>query len=486
MRHNDVLMNKPLNPQKSGPHGTDVNELTDLVSDYADLSDNPQDQNSPNDADEVTDRAVFIGRDGRWAAGWALRFIIFVVAAWILGKILGFVWAGLLPILLALLAVTILWPPVKFLRDKLRFPAALAAVVVIVGFFAIFGGIIAAMAPVVRDQGSDLVKQAQEGLTQMSSWIQGPPLNLDLGRFDDVLSDITGFLQDQSSRIASGVFTGLGAATSIVVTLVVMLVLTFFFLKDGDRFLPWLRKFTGSNAGWHLTEVLTRSWNTLAGFIRTQAIVSLVDAVFIGIGLVILGVPLAFVLAVITFFAGFIPIVGAFTAGALAVIIALVTNGLTNALLVLALIVAVQQIEGNILQPVLQSKAMNLHAAIVLLSVTVGSTLFGIVGAFLAVPVAAVAAVWFRYHSELVALRAGEITIDDIEIATAKGSTPTSWEAFLAVREKLTSMGRRKSSSSGSTSTKASVKEREDEVARQTAKTPEDPGYRMIESTDPS
>ena len=93
----------------------------------------------------------------------------------------------------------------------------------------------------------------------------------------------------------------------------------------------------------------------------------------------------------------------------------------------------------------LQSKAMNLHAAVVLLSVTLGSTLFGIVGAFLAVPVAAVGAVWFRYHSELVALRAGEITIDDIEIATAKGSTLTSWEAFTAVREKLISVGRRKS-----------------------------------------
>ena len=338
-----------------------------------------------------------------------------------------------------------LWPPTKLLRDKLKFAPALATVVVLVGFFAVIGGIFAAMAPIVRNQGADLVEQAAAGIRQVSERIQGPPLNVDLGEFDGVLNDLTGYLQDQSSQIASGVFTGLSAATSVVVTIVVMLVLTFFFLKDGDKFLPWLRKYTGANAGWHLTEVLTRSWNTLAGFIRTQAIVSFVDATFIGIGLLLLGVPLAFVLAVITFFAGFIPIVGAFTAGALAVIIALVTNGVTNALFVLLLIIAVQQIEGNILQPVLQSKAMNLHAAVVLLSVTLGSTLFGIVGAFLAVPVAAVGAVWFRYHSELVALRAGEITIDDIEIATAKGSTLTSWEAFTAVREKLISVGRRKS-----------------------------------------
>jgi len=445
-------MSNPLDPdpQVPGESGIDTRDVSEIIGDVSD------EKPEPNDADDVTDRAVFIGRDGRWAAGWALRFIIFVVAAYIAGKLLGAVWAGLLPILLAILVTTVLWPVSSFLRRKASFPAALAALATLIGFFAVFGGIIAAMTPIVRDQGATLVDQASEGVDRITEWAQGPPLNLDLGEFQNALNDVVGYVREQSSNIASGVFTGLSAATSIVVTIVVMLVLTFFFLKDGEKFLPWLRKYTGANAGWHLTEMLTRTWNTLAGFIRTQALVSLVDAVFIGIGLVILGVPLAFVLAVITFFAGFIPIVGAFTAGALAVIIALVTNGVTNALLVLALIILVQQIEGNILQPVLQSKAMNLHPAIVLLSVTVGSTLFGIIGAFLAVPVAATIAVWFRYHSELVALRAGEITIDDIEIATAKGSTITSREAFENVRDKLTSMGRRNPSARPSGSTAAS------------------------------
>ncbi|WIM70780.1 AI-2E family transporter [Corynebacterium suedekumii] len=445
-------MNNPLDPdpQVPGESGIDTRDVSEIIGDVSD------EKPEPNDADDVTDRAVFIGRDGRWAAGWALRFIIFVIAAYIAGKLLGAVWAGLLPILLAILVTTVLWPVSSFLRRKASLPAALAALATLVGFFAVFGGIIAAMTPIVRDQGATLVDQASEGVDRITEWAQGPPLNLDLGEFQNALNDVVGYVREQSSNIASGVFTGLSAATSIVVTIVVMLVLTFFFLKDGEKFLPWLRKYTGANAGWHLTEMLTRTWNTLASFIRTQALVSLVDAVFIGIGLVILGVPLAFVLAVITFFAGFIPIVGAFTAGALAVIIALVTNGVTNALLVLALIILVQQIEGNILQPVLQSKAMNLHPAIVLLSVTVGSTLFGIIGAFLAVPVAATIAVWFRYHSELVALRAGEITIDDIEIATAKGSTITSREAFENVRDKLTSMGRRNPSARPSGSTAAS------------------------------
>lgn len=478
---NDV--SNPIDPNLPGGHGTDTRDLTDAVSDYAELSDDPELEPGPNDRDDVTDRAVFIGRDGRWAAGWALRFIIFVAAAFIAGKILGFVWAGLLPILLALLVSTVLWPPVKMMREKLRFPPALAAVVVIIGFFVIMGAIVAAMAPTVRNQGSDLVKQASEGIDKLNSWVQGPPLNLELEQFDGVLEEITSFIQNQSSQIATGVFTGLSAATSVVVTIVVMLVLTFFFLKDGDRFLPWMRRYTGANAGWHLTEVLTRTWNTLAGFIRTQAIVSFVDAFFIGLGLVLLGVPLAFVLAVITFFAGFIPIVGAVTAGALAVIIALVSNGVTNALLVLALIIAVQQLESNILQPFLQSKAMNMHAAVVLLSVTLGSTLFGIIGAFLAVPIAATLAVWFRYHSELVALRAGEITIDDIEIATAKGSNLTSWEAFTAVRERLVSitptLGRRKNSTNGDAS------DASDAVSTGDA-APGKPSWRTVSSSDPS
>jgi predicted PurR-regulated permease PerM len=164
----------------------------------------------------------------------------------------------------------------------------------------------------------------------------------------------------------------------------------------------------GHPAGAHIGEVLQRMWNALGGFIRTQAIVSFVDASLIGIGLLVLQVPLAGVLIVITFLGGFIPIVGAFVAGALAVLIALVSNGFTTALIVLAIIIAVQQLEGNVLQPWLQAKSMDLHAVIVLLAVTLGGSLFGITGAFLAVPAAATIAVILRYLNEQVALRAGE------------------------------------------------------------------------------
>ena len=300
------------------------------------------------------------------------------------------------------------------------------------------------MAPTVKSQGSELARQAEQGVNQIVDWLKERDLEvLEPEQIQQTVDQVTAFAKGQASNIASGVFSGLGAIASVGTTLALTLVLTFFFLKDGDRFLPWVRKYTGVRAGWHLTEVCSRSWNTLSGFIRTQAIVSGVDAIFIGLGLLFLGVPLWPVLAVITFFAGFIPIVGAISAGALAVIIALVSNGFMNAVFALILIIAVQQLESNVLSPILQSQAMGLHAAVVLLAVAVGGTLFGIVGAFLAVPVAAVAAVWLRYWAEMVSLRSGEITADEIAMATQQTQTMDSKESFLAVRDHMMRLAKR-------------------------------------------
>jgi predicted PurR-regulated permease PerM len=148
--------------------------------------------------------------------------------------------------------------------------------------------------------------------------------------------------------------------------------------------------------------VFTRWWVVLGSYVRTQLIVSFVDAVLIGIGLVVLGVPLAATLTALTFFGGFVPIVGAFVAGAVAVLVALVTEGTTTALLLLGIVILVQQLEGNVLSPWLQGRSLQLHAGIVLLAVTGGGTRYGLIGAFLAVPVAACVVVLLRYLSEQV------------------------------------------------------------------------------------
>lgn len=193
------------------------------------------------------------------------------------------------------------------------------------------------------------------------------------------------------------------AAGSLLLTGILALVLCFFYLKDGPRFLPWVSGLVGPRAAPHVSAIAQRSWVTLSGFIRAQAAVGLVDAVFIGIGLAVLGVPLALPLSVLVFFGAFIPIIGAVVTGALAALVALVTNGPVTALIVIALVLVVQQLEGNVLQPILVGRTLDLHPALVILAVTAGGTLAGIVGAFLAVPVVAVAAVAVRYARQQLA-----------------------------------------------------------------------------------
>lgn len=369
---------------------------------------------------KTDDKSRVLGRDAISLAKVCLVFIIVVAGVGLAGYLLKFIWVGLLPVILAILVCTVLFPVTNWLRAH-KFPRALASITTLLGFLAIIGGVFAAMAPVVSSQGASLVNQAEGGLNKLVDMAKDLPFEIDAAKVQEVLDDAIAFIKGQASQIATGVISGVSMASSIVMALVIMLFVAFFILKDGDKFLPWLRTYTGYSAGWHATELLTRVWNTLSGFIQAQAAVAAVDAILIGLGLWALQVPLALVIGVVTFFASFIPVIGAVTAGALAVIIALVSDGLTKALLALALIIIVQQVEGNVLQPMLQSKAMGLHAAMVLLSVTVGSALAGIIGAFLAVPVAATVAVVFRYHKEMASLRAGEIEAKNIKISTAEG-----------------------------------------------------------------
>lgn len=379
----------------------------------------------PEQADTRTenhgvDRADVIGDGVRWLASWSLRLILILVATWMLLQIVGKFWSAILPILLALIASTLLWPPTRWLR-KHGFSTTWSAVTSLVGGFLLIGGIVAALAPSVIDQTPALSANAIKGVEQVRNWLQGPPLNVQPQQIDDAVKAITGRLQSSGEQIASGVFSGVATAGSVLITLVVSLILTFFFIKDGYRALPWARRNFGRGAGAHATELLTRVYGTLGGFIRTQAIVSAVDSTFIGIGLLLLGVPLVGPLVVLTFFGGFIPIVGAFVAGTLAVLVALVTKGLTAAVIALILIIAVQQIEGHILQPLLQSRSMRLHPAIVLLAIAAGGDEFGIIGAFLAVPLAATVAVTWRYLAEQIDLRTGDAVPDDLTPLTSEG-----------------------------------------------------------------
>jgi predicted PurR-regulated permease PerM len=354
-------------------------------------------------------RHQVIGDGLAWTATWSLRWLLIAAGAVLLGLIVRETWSILLPVLLALIVTSVLQPAALLLERRLGLSTTLAAATVMIGFLVALVGIGYAITQSIVGQADEIAADATSGLQKIQDWVQSSNMVTE-DQLDTAIQGLQDRITDSASNIASGVVVGVGAVGSAVITMVVTLILTFLFLKNGRRFRPWIGGLAGHRVGPHLREVLGQSWETLGGFIRTQALVAFIDAVLIGIGLVIVGVPLAVPLAILTFFGGFIPIVGAIVVGALAVLVALVSVSVTGALIVLAIIVAVQQIEGNVLQPWLQSRTMQLDAAVVLLAITLGSTLFGIIGAFLAVPATAVAAVVLRYLNQLVTETSAAVT----------------------------------------------------------------------------
>lgn len=349
--------------------------------------------------ERVRDRAVVIDDAVGGMQRWALRIVIIGAAIFAVGWLIGQLWVIVFPAAIALIITSLIQPVAGWLRGK-GWPSALAAAVVMIGFIAAVVGIVVVLTPQVAGQSGAIAEGASGGLQKVRDWVTGEPLNLSEGQITQAISAVQDRLQDSAAAISAGIFTTISAATSVIINLVVILLLTFYFVKDGHTFGPWARTLGGKRAGEHAGAVMARSWGTLGGFIRTQTLVSLIDAVIIGAGLVILDVELAIPLAVLTFFGGYIPIVGAVISGLVAVLVTLVTNSPQDALIALILVVAVQQLEGNVLSPLLQGKSLNLHPAVVLLAVTAGGTLFGITGAFLAVPVVATAAEVLRYINE--------------------------------------------------------------------------------------
>lgn len=331
----------------------------------------------------------------RVSAESLLILVMLAVTLWVLGRM----WSVLWPLVVGLLLTTLTWPPTRFLRRR-GWKPALAASAVTVLFLLVALGVVALIAVPVASQSGDLTDGVVEGIHKLREWAAGPPLNIGDAQINKAFDSAVARAQDGLGSMVGTVVTGVSTVVNGLVTAVLALFLMFFFLKDGPRFLPWLARQLPGRLATDVPTVTARGWDTLSAFVRSQAAVGMLDAVLIGLGLWVLGVPLVLPLAVLTFVSAFVPIIGALFAGFVAVLIALVSNGLTDALIVLAIIVVVQQLEGNVFQPMIQSRGLGLHAAVVLLAVTLGGNLAGIVGSLLAVPVAALIAVIWNYVRE--------------------------------------------------------------------------------------
>ena len=293
-----------------------------------------------------------------------------------------------IPILLALILASTFAPVMRWLRAH-RVPSALATVFVLLGILLLLSGVGWLIVWAVRDEWDELATQAQSGFEQVLAWVQTLPFAPSSEQISEWQDTVVDFLT--SSQFGSGAIAGVSAITSFVTGLVLMVVVLFFFLKDGPQIWQFmLRPFRGSGLA-RAERAGDKTVATLGSYVRGTAAVAAVDAVGIGIGLVVLGVPLALPLAALVFILAFIPIVGATVAGILAALVALVANGPLSAVLVVGVVVLVNQLEGNFLQPVLMGRALKLHSLVILLALTVGTVLSGVLGAVLAVPIAAVA-----------------------------------------------------------------------------------------------
>lgn len=316
----------------------------------------------------------------------------------LVGTVVGMVVIALLnltvvviPAMIGIILACALWPLVRLCRKVMS--NLLAAWTVFLGSLLVLGSIGTGLVFSVINEWETLVDQAVEGFNQLRGLTTELTGNLGINfgqeQIDSALDTVTDFLT--SAEFGTGAVTTISAAGTFFTSLVLLLVILFFFLKDGDRIWAFFVSWSPDHyrAKWIASG--DRALHTFGGYIRGTAIVAAADAIGIMLALFILQVPLALPLGVIVFLGGFIPLVGATAAGVLATLVALVANGPVVALIVLAAVVLVNQLEGNFLQPVVMAQTLSLHALVILMALTAGTVLAGIIGAVLSVPMVAVA-----------------------------------------------------------------------------------------------
>ncbi len=315
---------------------------------------------------------------------------VLLIAAVASGLLWLLVRVGLVVIaaIVALILASAAHPLVGWLIRR-RWSPLLATIATFLATLIVLGGVVTGIVFAVRDDWEELSRSAIGGWEELQRVLRTSPLPVDTASIDAALQQVTAFIT--SGTFLGGALSSLGAATGFVTGAVLMIVVLFFFLKDGPMLWSFtLRWFRGETRA-KLAESGDRTVQLLGGYVRGTATIAAVDALFIGVPLAILGVPLAVPLAVIVFVGAFVPIVGATVAGALAALVALVTSGPVVALVVIAIVVLVNQLEGNLLQPIVMGRALSLHSLVVLLALAVGTIVGGFFGAVLAVPLTAVA-----------------------------------------------------------------------------------------------
>jgi putative heme transporter len=323
------------------------------------------------------------------AYAWRLLVIaaLLVAVLWLIGR----TWVVFLSLVIALLLSRILAAPAARLR-AFGWPRGVVAIVVLLGFLVALAITLTLLGFAVGDEAEDLGPTISEAVDDVEEWL------VDEAPFDINRDDIEQFREDAREAIRDGARSSSGSLVSgarvvgeVFFGLIIGLIVTFFALKDGDVFARWVQRQFPPDRRELAERMGRRAWQVLGGYLRGAAILGLVEGTIIGVAVALVGGRLAIPVGVFTFLLAFIPILGAIVAGAIAVLVALATGGTTAAIIILVVVVVVQQLDNDLLAPVVYGRSLQLHPVVVLLAVAAGGALFGIPGTLLAVPVTAVA-----------------------------------------------------------------------------------------------
>lgn len=353
-------------------------------------------------------------------AGW--RLLVLAGTVWVLMRVISAVQLVVLAFVAALLITALLQPTVARLR-RYGVPRGLATALTATLGFVVMGLVGWFVVWQVMENIDNLSDQIQDGIDELQRWLLNSPFHVTEDQIKDIAKSLREAVGANTDEITSAGLEGVTVIVEALTGILLTMFSTLFLLYDGKRIWQWTLKLVPAAARPGVAGAGPRAWRTLTAYVRGTVIVALIDAIFIGLGIFFLDVPMAVPLAVFIFLFAFIPLVGAVVSGALAVVVALVTQGVFTAVMALLVVLAVQQIEGHILQPFILGRAVRVHPLAVVLSVAAGGMVAGIGGAVVAVPLVAVTNTvvgYLRSYSQEPALRTSPVPRG----ATATGVAP--------------------------------------------------------------
>jgi predicted PurR-regulated permease PerM len=327
----------------------------------------------------------------RWlrvSAGWAWRLLLLAGLLYVAGRVASLLYLVVVPFAAAILLTALLQPLAARLRRAGLGPIGATWCTLLLAF-ALIGGAVWLVTTRVEAEYPTLVTQVRQTSTQLQNWLASPPFHVRTGNLQKISDNLVTYLSQHRSTVEGAALTGGRIVVELLAGIVLCFFISFFLIKDGERIWSWLTSGLSSEKGRRASLAGHAAWQAVVYYVRGTVAVAAIHAIVMGITLTIIGSPLVAPLALFMFVAAFVPLAGVLIAGTVAILIVLAAKGLIAALIVLAVMVVMNQLEGHLLQPQVVGKMVRLHPLAVILVLAVAGVVAGIAGAVVAVPVTA-------------------------------------------------------------------------------------------------